>query len=114
MARVEPGIYALDSVFAVLREDNLDYIAQGVIAGAERPAFEVRAGEAIYLGIWELDIEGVSAVTRPWRLEAGDLRAVVRAGEAIVGVAQLRETHTRAVACEPHQLNSNMSLRLVC
>ena len=112
-AEVEPGIYALDSVFAVLREDNLDYIAQGVVAGPERPAFEVLAGEAIYLGIWELDVDGVSAVTRPWRLSASDLHAVARAGEPIVGELQARETHMRAVACTPRRL-STMSLRLVC
>jgi hypothetical protein len=112
-AEVEPGTYALDSVFAALREDNLDYIAQGVVAGPERPAFEVRAGEAVYLGIWELDIDGVSAVTRRWRLADSDLQAVSRAGEPINGQLQARETSARAVACTPHRLNT-MSLRLVC
>ena len=27
----------------------------GVIAGPERPAFEVRPGEAVYLGIWQVE-----------------------------------------------------------
>lgn len=113
IARVEPGIYALDSVFALLREENLDYIAQGVIAGPERPAFEVRAGEAVYLGIWELDIEGVVAVTRLWRLDAEDMRAAVRAADPVNGDVTLRQTSTRAIVCAPHRLNS-MTTRQVC
>ncbi len=113
MARIEPGIYALDSVFAVLRDGNLNYIAQGVIVGPDRPAFAVRPGEAVYLGIWELDVQGADAVSRLWRLDAGDLRAATRAARATVGSVELRETHTRAVACTPHRLG-NMSQREVC
>jgi hypothetical protein len=113
LLQVQPGAYALDSVFAVLREGQLDYIAQGVIAGPERPAFAVRPGEAVYLGIWELDIDGAEAVSQLWRLDSGDLRAVVRASEEVVGDVRLRETHIRDVPCAPHRV-SNMSQRLVC
>ena len=67
--RIRPGTYALDSVFAVIRDGNVNYVAQGVIEGPERPAFEVRPGEAVYLGIWEMNVEGAAATTRParWR-----------------------------------------------
>ena len=114
MARVDPGVYALDSVFAVIRENNVDYVANGVIAGPERPSFEVRPGEAIYLGIWEADIEDNNAVARPWRLDAADLRAVMReADDEVAGEVRVRETVTRAVACSPHRL-SNLSQRQIC
>ena len=113
LREVQPGAYALDSVFAVLREGQLDYIAQGVLTGATRPAFEVRSGEAIYLGIWEMNLEGAEAVGRLWRLDGGDLRAVVRASDEIVGDVRLRETRARAVPCTPNRV-SNMSQRLVC
>lgn len=113
VAQLEPGVYALDSVFAVVRDGRLNYIAQGVIEGRQRPAFEVRAGEAIYLGIWELDLDGANAVGRPWRLDGADLRAVTRAAGATIGEVRLRETYTRDVACQPHRLN-NISQRQVC
>ncbi len=77
MLEVDPGVYALDSVFATIRADRVDYVANGVISGPDRPAFEVRPGEAVYLGIWQVDIEDVRAVTRPWRLDERDLRAVL-------------------------------------
>jgi hypothetical protein len=114
LARVDPGVYALDSVFAVIRENNVDYVANGVVAGPERPSFEVRAGEAVYLGIWEVDIEDNNAVARPWRLDAADLRAVMRAAdEEVAGEVRVRETMTRAVACTPHRIN-NLTQRQVC
>lgn len=113
MAEVEPGLYALDSLFAVVHDGRLNYIAQGVIEGPERPAFEVKAGEAIYLGIWEMDLDGASAVARPWRLDADDLRAVTRAADATIGEVRSRETHTRSVPCRPHRVG-NMSQRQVC
>lgn len=113
IAEVEPGAYALDSVFAVLREDHLNYIAQGVIEGPERPSFEVAAGEAVYLGIWRMGIEGANAVAEPWRLEGPDLRAVLRAARRDVGDVAGRQTHMRAVACEPHRM-SNLTQRQIC
>ncbi len=113
LREVQPGAYALDSVFAVLREGQLDYIAQGVLTGPDRPTFEVRPGEAIYLGIWEMNLEGAEAVARLWRLDGGDLRAVMRASDAVAGDVRLRETHARAVPCAPHRVG-NMSQRLVC
>ncbi|MGE0743443.1 MAG: hypothetical protein AB7O98_19070 [Hyphomonadaceae bacterium] len=111
--RVEPGVYALDGVFAIIPDGRVNYVAQGVITGPERPTFEARAGEAIYLGIWEADIEDTTAVVRPWRLDSNDARAVVRQAGGVEGEVRVRETHTRAVPCAPHQ-PSTMSTRRVC
>jgi hypothetical protein len=114
MLEVEPGIYALDSVFGIIPDDRVNYVAEGVITGPERPSFEVRPGEAVYLGIWQTDIEDVRAVTRPWRLEESDLRAVLHsADDEVRGQVRIRETRTRSVACAPRQLNSR-SRRQVC
>jgi hypothetical protein len=114
MLEVEPGVYALDSVFGIIRDDRVNYVAEGVITGPERPSFEVRPGEAIYLGIWQADIEDVRAVTRPWRLAESDLRAVLNAADDEVrGQVRIRETRTRSVPCAPRQLNSR-SRRQVC
>ena len=52
LSEIEPGTYALDSVFAVLRDGRVNYSANGVIPGPDRPTFEVRPGEAVYLGVW--------------------------------------------------------------
>lgn len=109
---IEPGIYGLDSAFAILREDRINYFAQGVVTGPERPAFEVGPGEAVYLGIWELNLDTLQrAQARLWRLDQADLRAV----EAVAGYGplRLRETHVRSVACAPHRLG-NRSQRQVC
>jgi hypothetical protein len=111
--RVEPGVYALDSVFAVIRDRNVDYVAQGVVTGPERPSFEVRAGEAVYLGIWEMNIVDSTAVTRLWRLSGSDARAVERGAEAVAGEIRVRETQSRAVPCSPHRA-SNLTTRQVC
>lgn len=113
MARIEPGVYGLDSVFAVLQENGLNYFAQGVVEGPERPAFEVRPGEAIYLGIWEMDVSGVDARARLWRLNEADMRMVAHAADPISGQMQMRETQTRSAPCTPRQLG-NMSQRQVC
>lgn len=113
MFAVEPGVYALDSVFAVIRDNNVDYFANGVIVGPERPAFEVRAGEAVYLGIWQMDLNETTAVTRLWRLQESDARAVMREAETVVGGVRLRETHTRAVPCSPRPL-TRVSRRQGC
>ena len=111
--RIQPGTYALDSVFAQLREDNLNYIAQGVIETPQRPAFEIREGETIYLGIWEMDIDGANAVTRLWRLEEDDARAVVRGSTRPIGPVRLRETHPMSAPCRPHAM-SNYTQRQIC
>lgn len=113
MREIDPGVYALDSVFAVIADDRVNYIANGVVTGPERPAFEVRPGEAIYLGIWQVNIEDVTAIARPWRLNEADLRAVLDRRDEIAGNVRLRETHTRAVPCQPQRLNSR-SQRRVC
>jgi hypothetical protein len=114
LLEVEPGAYALDSVFAVISENRVNYFANGVVQGPERPAFEVRPGEAIYLGIWQMDIDEVTAVARPWRLNEDDLRRVLReSGELGGQEVRVRQTHTRAVLCAPHRLNSR-SRREVC
>lgn len=111
--RVEPGVYALDSVFAVIRDRNVNYVAQGVVTGPERPSFEVRAGEAVYLGIWEMNIVEAAAVTRLWRLSGSDARAVEREAEAVAGEIRIRETRPHAVPCSPHRA-SNLTTRQVC
>lgn len=113
MVEVEPGLYGLDSVFAMIRAERVDYVADGVIAGPERPSFEVRPGEAVYLGIWQADIEDARAVARPWRLDQADLDAVLSHSDALVGPVDVRETHTRGVACAPHPLNSR-TRRQIC
>jgi len=112
-ARVAPGAYALDGVFGIIRDGRVDYVAQGVITGPDRPAFEVAAGEAIYLGIWEADIEDASAVVRPWRIDAADMRAAVRVAGGVAGDVVIRQAHTRSVPCTPHR-PSTMSTRQVC
>ena len=73
LSEIEPGTYALDSVFAVMRDGRVNYIANGVILGSERPGFTVRPGEAIYLGIWQADLDELVAVTSLWRLDEADL-----------------------------------------
>ena len=113
MAEVEPGIYALDSVFAIIEERRVNYSANGVVLGPERPSFEVRPGEAVYLGIWQLDLDDITPVARPWRLEQADADAVMRRANATVGAVALRRTHDRAVPCAPHRLNTR-SLREIC
>jgi len=113
LLEVEPGVYALDSVFAVIRDDRVNYVADGVIEGPDRPAFEVRAGEAVYLGIWQVDIEDVRAVARPWRMEESDLRAVLGSSDEVVGQVRMRSTQTRSVDCDPRPLNAR-TRRQVC
>jgi hypothetical protein len=113
MTDIEPGTYALDSVYAMIPSGRVIYIANGLIEGPERPSFTVRAGEAVYLGIWEVNIEESAAVVRPWRLEADDLRAVLEAADPVRGGVALRETEIVSAPCVPHRL-SNTSERQVC
>jgi len=113
LAEVEPGAYALDSVFALIREGAVNYVANGVVRGPERPGFEVRPGEAIYIGIWETNLEEVVAVTRPWRLEQSDLDAVLRQANLVDGPVRIVESHTVSVPCAPYRLNT-VSQRQVC
>jgi hypothetical protein len=112
-AQVEPGVYALDSVFALIRADRVDYVANGVMRGPSRPAFEVRPGEAVYLGIWQADIQDVRAVARPWRVEEADLRAVLNRSDRVLGQVRIRQIATRDVPCTPHPMNSR-TRRQVC
>jgi hypothetical protein len=112
--RVNPGVYALDSVYATLREHGVIYYAHGLVQGPERPSFEVRPGEAIYLGIWELDIDGANAVARPWRLNESDLAAVQReAGRRLIGAPHLGRVDARPVPCAPRRMG-NVGQRQVC
>jgi len=113
LSEVEPGTYALDSVFALIRDRRVNYSANGVVRGPERPSFEVRPGEAVYLGIWEADLDDVVAVVRPWRLEQSDLDAVLRQTDAVVGPVRLVEPQTRSVPCTPYRIRAN-SQRQVC
>lgn len=113
MVELPPGVYALDSVFAEIRDAHVSYVANGVVQGPERPSFEVGAGEAVYLGIWETDLNEVVAVARPWRLEQGDLEALLRREDPVVGEIRLRATQLRRAACAPHRLSS-ASQRQVC
>ncbi|MGD9982409.1 MAG: hypothetical protein AB7T58_17625 [Hyphomonadaceae bacterium] len=113
MSEIEPGEYALDSVFAVIRDGGVNYIANGVVKGPERPAFTVQPGEAVYIGIWETNLEEVVAVTQRWRLDQSDLDAAVRRANPVVGQVRLMETYTRSVPCAPYRIN-NVSQRQVC
>ena len=113
LSEIEPGTYALDSVFALIRDRRVNYSANGVVQGPDRPSFEVRPGEAIYLGIWQANLEDVAATVRPWRLEQSDLDAVVRETEAVVGPVRLVEPETRSVPCAPYRIRNN-SQRQVC
>jgi hypothetical protein len=111
---VRPGVYALDGAFATLREQGVTYFAQGVIEHPQRPSFEVRRGEAVYLGIWQLDIDGAIAVTRVWRLDRADLDAVrAAAPRSIPADVALRETSPMAIACAPRRINQ-MTPRQIC
>jgi len=110
---VRPGIYALDGVFAIIPENRVNYVADGLVEGPARPSFEVRAGEAVYLGIWQTDIDDVRAVSRMWRLDDADLRAVLASEDLVVGPVSLRETPERDVPCAPRRV-SNLSQRRIC
>ena len=112
IVEVDPGTYALDSVFAVIH-DRVNYIANGVVTGPERPGFEVRAGEAVYIGIWQLTMEETTAVGRLWRLDENDLRAVLNQSHPTVGGVRVREVGTRLVQCAPHRRNA-VSQRQAC
>lgn len=113
LSEVEPGTYALDSTFALIRDRRVNYSANGVIQGPERPTFEVRPGEAVYIGIWEANLEDVVATVRPWRNEQSDLDAVLRQTDPVIGPVRMVETQTRAVPCAPYRLSTN-SQRQVC
>lgn len=112
-ARLRPGTYALDGVYAIIRDDRVNYYADGLVLGPERPSFTVQAGEAIYLGIWQVDLEDMRAVSRPWRVDAADLRAVMHELDDLDGEVRIRQTVTRAVPCAPQRLGS-MSQRQIC
>ncbi|MBY0563822.1 MAG: hypothetical protein K2P58_06500 [Hyphomonadaceae bacterium] len=112
--RVSPGTYALDSAYATLRENAVSYVAHGLVVGPERPAFAVGPGEAVYLGIWEMDIEGAQATARLWRLSEQDLRAVTgMARDRLSGAPRMIETEVRTVACEPRRM-TRLAQRQVC
>lgn len=111
--QLEPGVYALDSVFAILHDQRVNYFAQGVITGPERPAFTVQAGDALYLGIWELTLDEASATARLWRLDADDARALIHASNDPHTALSLRQTETRSVPCAPHRIG-DLSQRQVC
>jgi hypothetical protein len=113
LREVEPGAYALDSVYAVIRDRRVDYIANGVVRGPERPSFEVGPGEAVYLGIWQTDIDDAAAVVRPWRMSEADLRLVLAQQNIVRGDVRMRATEPVTVACSPRRLN-NLSQRQVC
>jgi hypothetical protein len=113
MQRLTPGTYGLDSVYAVVAGRRVNYFAQGVVIGPNRPTFELRPGEAIYLGIWQMNLTDSSAVTQLWRLDPRDAQAVVRAANATVGDVVLRETGSSVVPCSPHRLNT-LSQRQIC
>jgi hypothetical protein len=113
MSEIEPGTYALDSTFAIIRDGRVNYSANGVLHGPERPTFDVRPGEAIYLGIWQANLVNVVAVSEPWRLERSDLEAVIREVDPVVGGVRMVEPTTRAIPCAPYRIRSN-SQRQVC
>ncbi len=112
-AEIAPGTYALDSAFALIEDGRVNYTANGLIRGPERPSFEVRPGEAVYLGIWQANLVDAAAVVQPWRLEQSDLDAVLREADPVIGPVHMVETQTRAVPCAPYRLNT-VSTRQVC
>lgn len=113
LSEIEPGTYALDSTFATIRDGRLIYTANGLVAGPERPSFEVRPGEAIYLGIWEANLQDSFATARPWRLQQSDLDAVLRETDSVAGPVRLVETQERSIPCHPYRPNQD-STRQVC
>ena len=113
LSEIEPGTYALDSVFALVRDGRVNYSANGVIRGPDRPSFEVRPGEAVYLGVWEVDLVDFTAVAHQWRAEQSDLDAVLRETDAVVGEVRIARVETRAVPCTPYRLTT-ISQRQVC
>jgi len=112
VAEVEPGRYALDGVFATLSEAGVTYTAQGSIRGPERPSFEARPGEVIYLGIWQASLDGHLAVVRPWRIDQADARAVAQAA-GIEGAVAIRQTEAAVVPCAPRRLHPSLT-REIC
>ena len=112
-ARLTPGVYGLDSVYALIPAGHVNYFAPGIIVGPDRPTFEVRAGEAIYLGIWQMSLNETTAVTQLWRLDPRDGDAATRRANQTIGAVVLRETGSRAVQCSPHRLNT-ISQRQIC
>lgn len=110
---VDPGTYALDGVYGIIRDRNVNYAADGIIEGPDRPAFNVRPGEAVYLGIWEANIEEMRAIARPYRLDGSDLRAVLASEDLVVGEVRPRATETRSVTCAPRRISS-ITQRRVC
>lgn len=112
---LDPGAYALDGAYGIIRDNRVNYAADGLIEGPGRPAFDVRPGEAVYLGIWEanIDANNLRSVTRLYRLEESDLRAVLAREDLVVGQVLLRETTTREVPCAPRRISS-ITQRRVC
>ncbi len=113
LAEVAPGTYALDSTFALIEDGRVNYSANGLVRGPERPSFDVRPGEAIYIGIWQTNLVDAAAVVRPWRLEQGDLDALLREANPVIGPVRMVETQMRTVPCAPYRLNA-VSTRQVC
>lgn len=111
--RITPGVYALDSVYALIPAGHVNYFAPGIIIGPDRPVFEVRPGEAIYLGIWQLTLNDTTAVTQLWRLDPRDGQAVAHTANQTIGAIVVRDTGSRAVQCTPHRLNT-ISQRQIC
>lgn len=111
--RIAPGIYALDSVYALIPAGHVNYFAPGIIVGPDRPTFEVRAGEAVYLGIWQLTLNDTTAVTQLWRLDPRDGQSVAHTANQTIGDIVARDTGSRAVQCVPHRLNT-ISQRQIC
>jgi len=109
-----PGTYALDSVFAEIEERGLRYFANGAVVGPARPSFEVAAGEAVYLGIWlvQMDTSHAVATASLWRLDGADARAAVGPSEDIEGQVRVRETRPLDVPCTPRRMG--MSRREIC
>lgn len=110
---VDPGTYALDGVYGIIRDNRVNYAADGIIEGPDRPAFSVRPGEAVYLGIWEANIEEMRAIARPYRLEQSDLSSVLASEDLVVGEVRPRATETRSVPCAPRRI-STITQRRVC
>jgi hypothetical protein len=113
VVELPPGTYALDSIFAEIHDRRVSYFANGVIQGPQRPAFELRAGEAVYLGIWQAQLIDNSVLVAPWRLDMADASAVLTSRGGVSGQVRPRETFTVSATCAPRRLNS-LTQRQIC
>jgi len=114
LVEVPAGTYALDGVFAVVRERGVVYFAQGIVTTPGRPTFDVAPGEAVYLGIWETRLDYNDAVTSLWRQNEADMRLIERAANATKGgPLRMARIYNSDIACTPRRM-VNFRQRQIC